>query len=220
VTDAGDVSAPKVAPDAAVITPPPPGCELPEVPDFTPSWKQPAPFLQAKCAATQIEALASCNFDDTADQTTCANVLKDPANKDCNNCLFTASTAKALGPVVINGNIGSLNVAGCLANFEADHGVTSCGAKYQAAYDCADLSCSATSISSECLPPSKNSCISKALETSCAAQAAEAKCADSLLAPNGIAHACNTDGLKFVEAVIQLGVLFCAGPPPDAGSNG
>src|SRR4029079_14639443 len=77
---AGDPTAPAVEASAVDTGPAVEDCPTPDIRDFTPSWKAPAPFHQGKCSATQVEALASCNFDDSADQTACAAVVKDPAN--------------------------------------------------------------------------------------------------------------------------------------------
>ena len=155
----------------------------------------------------------SCNFDDTADQTTCDKVLKDAANKDCNNCLFVASTAKALGPVVISGNIGSLNIAGCIANSEGDTTKDGCGAKYQAANDCADESCVNCDDSDAAALKAKNACIQKALTSTCQDQATAADCANALLDTGGKAEQCN-GGNSFEEAAAILGKLWCSGAAP------
>lgn len=188
-------------------------CAPVDVKDFTPTWKAPAAFHQGKCTDTQVDALVSCNFDDTADQTTCDKVLKDAANKDCNNCLFVASTAKALGPVVISGNIGSLNIAGCIANSEGDTTKDGCGAKYQAANDCADESCVNCDDSDAAALKAKNACIQKALTSTCQDQATAADCANALLDTGGKAEQCN-GGNSFEEAAAILGKLWCSGAAP------
>jgi hypothetical protein len=196
-----------------------PECSPGDVKDFKASWKAPAAFHQGKCTDTQVDALVSCNFDSSADQTTCEKVLKDAANKDCNNCLFVASTAAKLGPVVITGNVGHLNIAGCIANFENDTSASSCGAKYQAAGDCGNEACDTNCTGDDAAAlKAKNACIQKALTTVCQDFASAADCANALLDTGGAAEACNA-GSSFEEAAAALGKLWCSGAPQDGGAK-
>jgi hypothetical protein len=183
-------------------------CAPGSVSSFSPSWKAPAAFHQGKCTTTQVDALVSCNFDDTADPTTCDQVLKDAANANCNNCLFTASTSSKLGPVVITGNVGSLNIAGCIADSQGNTTTSGCGAKYQAANDCADESCAACDDSTAAALTEKNQCIQDALTSECQSYATDADCANALLDVGGAAEPCN-QGNTFEEAAAAIGKLFC-----------
>jgi len=147
-----DANGPKVPVEASAIDnfvpvpdePRPDGC-APFVPnpvqDFTPEWKAPSALHQSKCTVAEIDDIVRCNFDPDADAATCDAVLKDAGSKDCNNCLFTASTGKYLGPVVITGTIGTLNIAGCIAALDGDISGTGCGARFAASDQCARESC-------------------------------------------------------------------------------
>jgi hypothetical protein len=115
-----DSSVEEEEPDATAVkkdasTPPPvDGCEPGSVSSFTPTWKAPATPHSSQCTATQVDTLL-CLFDASANQTTCQTAVDDPANDTCFKCIYTASTAAKLGPVVITGSLGSLNIAGCIA---------------------------------------------------------------------------------------------------------
>jgi hypothetical protein len=186
------------------------GCAPGDVSSFSPSWKGPTTFHQAKCTALQVETLMACNFDDTADPTMCKAALADAGNTNCENCLFTDSTASKLGPVVIEGSVGSINVAGCIANSQGNTTSTGCGAKYQAANQCADEACNANCPGdTQAALTERNQCVQDALAGDCSSYATDAKCADTLLDTGGVAEQCN-QGATFLDLATAIGKLFCA----------
>jgi hypothetical protein len=172
----------------------------------------------AACTPTQVDALMSCNLDDTADQTTCDLVLKDFANRSCENCLFTSITAAQYGALIIRGNEASLNVAGCIARLANDITPTGCGATYQAAEECVDAAC-------PLLPPpdpldagdagdagdaqAVEDCrkAARSLSGSCCPYVLPAMCADSLL-DGGLAAVC-VDEDDFILQAAAIGKVLC-----------
>jgi hypothetical protein len=198
---------------------PPPGdtgtpdeCKPGSVDDFTPTFKKPAPFSQKKCSNAQVEALL-CLFDSNADQETCQKLVDDPANDDCFKCIYTASSSKELGPVIITGSLGSLNIAGCVANAEGNVTDQGCGAKVQAADQCGDEACDAN-----CPVPegddtaldARNKCTEDASSSVCQEFTDAAACAEALLQEGGAAEEC-AQGQDFLERAVAIAKLFCAG---------
>jgi hypothetical protein len=223
-TDAGTETGTAKPKDAGYVPPDAPtpdeGCKPGDVKDYAPVWKAPSAFNQGKCSDEQVEALVHCNFGDNPDQTTCDKISKDAAYKACQSCLFTASTAKKLGPVYITGSIGYLNIAGCVANAEGNPTETSCGAKYQAANGCAAEACEANCPGSDAKSvDALNACEQKALTSVCQTYSTAADCATALLDTGGVAEVCNF-GTTFEEAAFALGKLFCSSPTGDAGPDG
>lgn len=192
--DAGDE-------DAGPLT----GCAPANVSSFVPQWKSPATHATV-CSGALVESVLTCIFDDTANPTTCKALLADAANKPCQDCLLTPATAPHPGPLVIDANIATLDISGCIA-LEGD---AACGAKYQAARDCASAACvdNCPGFDTASLQDLQR-CENAALSGGCAAYAGPAKCADAALAPDGGAARCG-EGNNFLETAIVLGKLFCA----------
>jgi hypothetical protein len=186
------------------------GCEPGSVSGFTPTWKAPNAPHANKCTATQVEALL-CLFDANADQTTCQTVVDDPANDNCFKCIYTASSSAKLGPVVINGSLGSLNIAGCIAAAEGNTTSSGCGAKVQAADQCGGEACDAN-----CPVPegddaaldARNACVEQAATTVCQTFTTDAECAEPLLASGGSAAVC-ASGTNFLDRAIAIAKFFC-----------
>lgn len=186
-------------------------CAPGDVSSFAPKFTPPTGFNQKICSDTQVDAILDCIFNDTADQATCKKLLADKANEPCQNCLITPSSAKTFGPLIENGNIASLNIAGCIANAEGNKTATGCGAKYQAARDCADAACADNCQGSDSAAlKALQACETQALSGDCKKYADDANCADALLNTGGAAEACNA-GNTFEEAAAALGKMFCGG---------
>lgn len=181
------------------------GCAPADVSSFVPQWKSPAPHTTV-CSAALVESILKCIFDDTANPTTCDALLKDAANKPCQDCLLTPATDPHPGPLVVDANIATLDIGGCIA-LEGD---ATCGAKYQAAYDCASAACvdNCPGFDTASLQDLQR-CETAARSGGCATYAAAAKCADAALAPDGGAAHCG-EGNNFLETAIVIGKLFCA----------
>ncbi len=191
--------------------PPVDGCEPGSVSGFTPTWKAPNAPHANKCTATQVEALL-CLFDANANQTTCQTTVDDPANDTCFKCIYTASTSAKLGPIVITGSLGSLNLAGCIAAAEGNTTSSGCGAKVQAADQCGDEACDAN-----CPVPegddaaldARNACVEQAATTVCQSFTTDAECAETLVAAGGTAAVCGS-GSTFLDRAIAIAKFFCA----------
>lgn len=186
---------------------------------FEPTWKAPAPFARGVCTNAQVDALM-CQFDMGADQAACAALVKDKANEDCQKCMFTPSSAARLGPIVITGNLGSINLAGCVANAEGNTTDQGCGAKLQAADQCSDEACEANMPCDYDDGESSDAgtCTEIAARTVCASYATAAACADALLAPGGVAAVCD-EGDDFLARATALAKLFCTGGSADASTD-
>jgi hypothetical protein len=196
-------------------------CKPGDVADFTPSFKTPAPFSQKKCSNAQVDALL-CLFDANADQETCTKLVDDPANDDCFKCIYTASSSKELGPVIITGSLGSLNIAGCVARAEGDVTDKGCGAKVQAADQCGDEACDANCPvpeNDDAALDARNKCTEDASTTVCQEFSDAAKCAEALLQEGGAAEEC-AQGQDFLERANAIAKLFCAGGVSTDGGDG
>ncbi len=205
----------------APVEEPSESCGVPDVLDFTPSFKTPAPFNQGKCSDAQADALL-CLFDAAADQAACSKLVDDPSNDDCFKCIYTASSSKELGPVIITGSLGSLNIAGCIARVSSDVTDQGCGAKVQAFDQCVDEACNANMPCPESegdALEARKACEQTAGTTVCASFAAAAHCADVLIADGGAAHVCAETG-DFVADAKRLAHFFCGGIVVDGGADG
>jgi hypothetical protein len=108
---------------------------------WTPTWKAPTGIHQAKCTEAEIDELLP----------SCVNMPEPPACEatkakyaNCAACMFTDDTQAQLGPMihfVSSTHYRDRNVGGCLALLSGDTSATSCGARVNAAYDCAVAAC-------------------------------------------------------------------------------
>lgn len=188
-----------------------PSCAPGDVSSYAPKFTPPIAFGSKKCSDTQVDAILDCIFNDAADAATCKKLLADKANTDCQDCLITPSSAKAYGPLIENGGIASINIAGCIANSDGNKTAAGCGAKYQAARDCADAACADACPGSDAAAlKALQACETQALSGDCKKYADDANCADALLNTGGAAEACNA-GNTFQEAAAALGKMFCGG---------
>ncbi len=187
-------------------------CSPGDVASFKPTWKVPAAFGTKKCTDLQIEALM-CAIDDNADQATCDKASKDAANKDCLACIYTPSSAKNPGPLMVStsGGVISLNIAGCIANSEGKTTAADCGAKVQAADQCADEACEAN-CPTDTTEGFKafQACTEAALSGGCESFSTDAACAEDLTKAGGAAEKC-LEGTGFLERATNLATLFCGG---------
>lgn len=230
--DASAVDAPATKAPPIDVTPPRPDAarpgwpcyEQPDLSSLTPTWKAPSPFGQTSCSPAQVEAILSCYLDPNADPTFCSAVNADKTNQPCGDCLITPDTAKALGPIVVHGTVGSVNQSGCLANASGDTTSNGCGAHLEALGDCLSAACYQSLTEIGPCPDSGfldyKTCPDTARRTVCATYAAAASCADALLAVDGGAHDCAVgDASTLVADAIRIGKLFCAGKPDGGASD-
>lgn len=185
-------------------------CAPGDVSTFSPQWHPPAAHSTV-CSAQQVTDILTCIFDGNANQTFCDSVNNNTANQPCANCLLTPDTAPSYGPIVITGQIGSLNTAGCIAVKTGNTTSSGCGAKYAAARQCADAACSDNCPGSDSVALQElQQCETDALGGDCSTYASAAdSCATPLLAPDGGAAACSL-GSTFLDAAINMGKIFCS----------
>lgn len=195
-------------------------CRPGDVSSFTPNWRRPAPFGQGRCSATQVDALL-CLFDAAADPTSCNDLFDDAANQDCVECIYTDSNASQRGPVVIDGNFGTLNVAGCIANATGNVTASGCGAKVQASDECTAAACDPTCPLDEYDDTSfelYSRCREEAESQGCAAFAnAATSCSDATTQPGGVAAVC-VNGSDFLDNLSVIAKLFCLKSFVDGGA--
>ncbi len=181
-----------------------------DVKDFTPTWKPPSGKAQKKCSDAQVEAIITCQLDDTADKTACKAIAADKNNKDCAGCLFSDTTVAKYGPLISGDGVIGVNYAGCIALLEPNLTDAGCGAKYQALGECSDTACQCP-VTDDDTFAARNKCTAKADTTVCKAFAADAACDTDLVAPGAAAEACNISGGAFIDNAMKYGLFFCAG---------
>jgi hypothetical protein len=198
-TDTGVVEAASVE-DVALACPPQLDAEA-----GYPAWLPPGPLYQNRCTGGQIAEIVHCFFLNNREAIACTAL--DAGNYDaCATCLFTSPTADASGPVIVDGPIARLNVAGCIAELV---GNPTCGPLYGAFETCTAAACA------RCLDPDGSTlndfeaCRTAAAGDTCAVEAnAAGDCVAKELQRDGSASLCLQAG-SFSENAIRLGQLFC-----------
>jgi hypothetical protein len=187
-----------------------PGCAPGSVSGFTPQWTPPAVLHAGACSATQITTLIDCLFNSAANQTTCDGYLNAPANKSCISCAVTEDTAASYGPLVVTTDqLVTLNIAGCIARTTNQMTDTGCGAKVQAASQCASASCEANCpvpANDSAALDARNQCEQDARTSECQTYTDDAACEDAAL--QGAAAAC-ASGSTFEDNATALVQMFC-----------
>lgn len=198
-----DASAPPFDDDAGT-------CAPDDVSSYVPQWKP--PLRSTVCTAQKVTDLMTCVFDINANATTCDPITKDPANQPCMDCLLTPSSKSSLGAVVIEGNIGTLNIPGCVALATANTTASGCGAKLQASDGCKSAACSANCpITDDASVQALEACEADVATNDCSTYAASADaCSKPLLAAGGAAANCAFGSSTFLDKAIAFGKMFCA----------
>ncbi len=175
---------------------------------FAPTWKAPNALHVNTCTTTQVDTFADCIFYTNITQATCDAYAANAANAACKGCLFSDEAAGTYGPLIssFNGDLMSLNVAGCIARTSNDVTANGCGAKVQAANQCAKAACVGTC-------PVVNDdyliCTDDAV-TVCASYETAATCATALQQADASAAACDLNlGFDFFDNAKRYGRLFC-----------
>lgn len=205
-TDAGKVDSGKK--DSST---PPPVCQPESVSGFSPSWKAPKPIHSSACTQANAQMVVDCSFDSSMNQTTCDTFLNNTVNAACVQCVLTDKTATTYGPVIMDGSVGSLNIAGCVAALSGNTMSSGCGAKFQALQQCRDASCA------NCPDPSSSQqafddfqqCGIDAEGTECASYVTASSCIDALIDTGGSANACAA-GATFLDNARTIAKIFCA----------
>lgn len=192
--------------DAAV----PLTCSPGSISGFSPTWIPPKALHSSACTVANATLAVDCTFDPNADPTACQAFNNNSANAACISCVFTDSTESSYGAIVMEGQIGGLNLAGCLAALSGNTTSTGCGAKFQAAQQCQVAACTG------CPDPNGGAqaladyqqCEDDSLTSVCTSYETASKCSDPLTQPGASAAAC-ADGATFVLRARNLAKLFC-----------
>jgi hypothetical protein len=208
-----DASVPDAEPRIDGSNPPPieagpPDCSAQPF-DGAVTWLDPAPLHQGLCTLDEIatfrdECLVAYRAND------CNAFLAGAHSKRCAQCILTLPAADAAaGPVIDHTTRVSLNVAGCIAEFE-DAGAP-CAHAFAAHESCLSAACD--NLNPQCggmNPPLVNPCYQEADQSVCASYLAATKCVPEAGAP--CVQPDFTSGYDFIAP------LFCA--DPDAGTLG
>jgi hypothetical protein len=105
---------------------------------------QPAPWVAPRparkvCTADQIDQYWNVCVQFSALPIQCQQFVAN--NADCAACLSPDTPDAGPGPLVAHAGVVDVNVGGCIALVLADSSVTGCGAREQAARDCAAFAC-------------------------------------------------------------------------------
>lgn len=110
---------------------------------FTPTWKPPIASKSGACSTTQISSFFDACLGPSSNSAGCGAYIQ--ANSSCAACLQSNDTDPKYGPVIwhSNGLYYTTNIAGCIADEQADAGADGCGAAYQAVVQCKETACNA-----------------------------------------------------------------------------
>ena len=101
-------------------------------------WVAPRPARKA-CTADQIDQFWNLCVQFSALPIQCEQFIAN--NADCAACLSTDTPDAGPGPLLAHAGSVDVNVGGCIAVVLSDPSVTGCGAREQAARDCAAFAC-------------------------------------------------------------------------------
>jgi hypothetical protein len=115
-------------------------CE-PHLGNWVPQWTQPRAPDASACTAQQVDLEYDVCEAATANPGACRQFRDDPANRNCEACLFSDAKEASYGPIVLDDDRWKTNTAGCIAILDDDIAGQVCGAKVQAASTCYDVAC-------------------------------------------------------------------------------
>jgi hypothetical protein len=120
-----------------------PACPPAPVTSFTPEWKPPVASKSGACTSAQISSFFDACLGPASTPANCTTYTQ--ANGSCASCLQADDTAAQYGPVIWHASrlFYTTNIAGCIANVQADGGAAGCGAAYQAVVECKQTACAA-----------------------------------------------------------------------------
>jgi hypothetical protein len=186
-------------------------CPPAPVTSFAPTWKPPIAAKSGACNTTQISDFFDACLGPSAASSGCSAFVT--ANTSCAACLQSNDTDPKYGPVIwhSSGLYYTTNIAGCIADEQADAGTTGCGAAYQAVVQCKETACSAClsaqnpdfSVYSACEGNAESEC-SKFTTT------LTSTCGTALTDPNNAVAACiPPSGDTAEDAYLRLAPIFC-----------
>jgi hypothetical protein len=120
-----------------------PPCPPAPVTSFAPVWKPPVASKSGACTSGQISSYFDACLSPSSNPAGCSTYTQ--ANTTCVSCLESDETAAQYGPVIWHSNrlYYTTNIAGCIADMQADGGADGCGAAYQGVVECKQAACSA-----------------------------------------------------------------------------
>ena len=127
------------APPPAVVPPDP--CVPHFAAAWTPTWHPPRAPREGACTRSQIDAQYTTCHSASGSQAACEALRANAANKACADCLFTDEKEATYGPIIWSPNSWRTNTGGCIASLDRDMTAQGCGARVDAATECADAAC-------------------------------------------------------------------------------
>ncbi len=204
-----DASAPEQrAPTPVETVPAPPVCAPAEVTAFVPRWTTPAPLHRDTCKRPDLVSFTiGCLVVGSKPAAGCEGTDYEA----CRDCLVA-------GPIIVEGGIARLNVAGCIANVMGDPAGSKCGQFVANAEDCAHEACRAC-FETERPRNDYETCRTAALAAGpCAEHAVSARnCQLDAVRGNPEVALCLGPG-NFGDRAERLGNLFCLAESTDAGA--
>ena len=169
------------------------------------------PLYRGVCSDGDVSTSVGCVFGLSSGDPCPAIAAREGNWGPCLDCLLTDVASDRYGAAIVSRGVASLNVGGCIQNFET---AGDCGTRYGAFERCVLDACD-----TDCSPRTSallyEACAVEAASSVCAKYADD--CAKRLLAADGDAAECAV-GLDFVDELIRYGRLFC-GSPRDAGPD-
>ncbi|MBW2455806.1 MAG: hypothetical protein JRI68_14915 [Deltaproteobacteria bacterium] len=165
----------------------PPDCHPADMSGFTPNWKPSGGLAQGLCTDQQADDLLAACWGGMSNELSCNNWKNDGANAACLACAIVDYDDPIWNAVVFFESFGFYDRAygSCISAFEGDLSDQSCGAKLQAAWDCAgnacDEGCPVVAASGDLDSSRFNTCFFDALEGECSSLWTEAEtCLEAL----------------------------------------
>lgn len=185
-------------------------CAPGSIAGFAPVWKAPKALHTNACTATNAQLVVDCTFDSTVNPTTCDTFMQNTANDACVKCVLTDATSAQLGPIILDGTSGRINVAGCIAALSGNTTATGCGAKVQAYQGCTAAACASCTdpTTSSAAAAEYDQCVADSESSPCSTYTSDAACADPLLQAGGAAASCAA-GNTFLDNARTVAKLFC-----------
>ena len=197
--------------DAATLSEDAGPCPPASVSSFTPTWKPPSASKSGACNKTQIPSFFDACLGPSSTQSGCNAFVQ--SNASCTSCLQSDDTDPAYGPVVWHASrtYYTTNIAGCIADEQADAGAAGCGAAYQAVVQCKETACSAC-LTTQNPDFSRYAACEGQASTECGSfnDALQMACGSALTDPTNVVAACIPPaGDTSEDAYLRLAPIFC-----------
>lgn len=188
-----------------------PPCPPAPVPSFKPAWKPPSAAKSGACTTLQMSTFFDACLGPSSTTAGCAAYAQ--ANAACAACLQSNDTDPQYGPVIWHANHAyyTTNIAGCIADVQADGGTGGCGAAYQAVVQCKQTACSAC-LTAQTPDFNRFAACENQAGTECTSyiQTLTSTCGTSLKDPaNPIAVCIPPSGDTAQDAYLRLAPVFC-----------